>query len=393
MSCKVTYIENQYRKNYPKLADRLTNIYHDAWKEITSSKLFRKYGEGDTATYLVSSSGTAQNQKQRNLIDSINKKYGGDIVQVKPTASGMNSKVVVNVHPVANKEFNKLNPQQVLFSKRGQLESSKASPKTVAIVKDFLNRIGVDMETVDKIVVNGVRQDAQGAALIMQKLIQVVQGKDNVALPEEAMHFAVEIIEQKDPALFNQLLKEISSYRILQQVIDQYGSDPNYQTPDGKPNIRKLKKEAIAKVLAEVVIGRSEGTVEKPELVAKVETWWQKIINFFKNLISQSGFDTAAIKILSGEAIGTVDDIRAEEGDLFLQTPGNSQSAVYQGIKNLQDQVTKKDEEQSDGTIKTFYYINGKKVPRRVTDIVQDWYSRRFKSNDLTKSDYAKAVD
>lgn len=393
MICKVKYIENQYRKNYPQLADRLTTIYNDAWKEITSSKLFRKYGEGNDATYLFSSSDTAQNQKQRNLIDSINKKYGGNIVKLKTTSSGMNSKVTIDVHPIADKEWNKLNPQQVLFSKKGQLESSKASPKTLAVIKDFLNRIGVDMQTVDKIVVDGVRQDANGAALIMQKLLQVVEGKDDIALPEEAMHFAVEILEQKDPALFNQLLKEIGSYRMSQQVIDQYGSDPNYQTADGKPNIRKLKKEAIAKVLAEVVIGKAEGVVEKPELMAKAETWWQKIINFFKNLFVESGFDTAAIKVLTGEAIGTAEDIRAEEGEFFLQTSGNLQAAVYQRIKNLQNQVTTKDEKQSDGTIKTFYYLDGKKVPRRVSDIVQDWYTRRFKANDLTKSEYAKSLD
>ena len=393
MICKVRYIENQYRKNYPALADRLTTIYNDAWKEITSSKLFRKYGDGDDATYLFSSSGTAQNQKQRNLIDSINKKYGGNIVKLKTTSSGMNSKVTVDIHPIAEKEWSKLNPQQVLFSKKGQLESSKASPKTLAVIKDFLNRIGVDMQTVDKIVIDGVRQDANGAALVMQKLLQVVEGKDDIALPEEAMHFAVEILEQKDPALFNQLLKEIGSYRMLQQVIDQYGSDPNYQTADGKPNIRKLKKEAIGKVLAEVVIGKAEGVVEKPELMAKAETWWQKIINLFKNLFVESGFDTAAIKVLTGEAIGTAEDIRAEEGEFFLQTPGNSQAAVYQGIKNLQNQVTTKDEKQSDGTIKTFYYIDGKRVPRRVSDLVQDWYTRRFKANDLTKSEYAKSLD
>ena len=393
MICKVRYIENQYRKNYPALADRLTTIYNDAWKEITSSKLFRKYGDGDDATYLFSSSGTAQNQKQRNLIDSINKKYGGNIVKLKTTSSGMNSKVTIDVHPIAEKEFNKLNPQQVLFSKKGQLESSKASPKTLAVIKDFLNRIGVDMQTVDKIVVDGVRQDANGAALIMQKLLQVVEGKDDIALPEEAMHFAVEILEQKDPALFNQLLKEIGSYRMLQQVIDQYGSDPNYQTADGKPNIRKLKKEAIGKVLAEVVIGKAEGVVEKPELMAKAETWWQKIINFFKNLFVESGFDTAAIKVLTGEGIGTAEDIRAEEGEFFLQTPGNSQAAVYQGIMNLQNQIEIKEELQSDGTIKEVYYINGKKVPRRVSDLVQDWYTRRFKASDLTKSEYAKSLD
>ena len=66
-------------------------------------------GDGDDATYLFSSSGTAQNQKQRNLIDSINKKYGGNIVKLKTTSSGMNSKVTIDVHPIAEKEFNIVN--------------------------------------------------------------------------------------------------------------------------------------------------------------------------------------------------------------------------------------------------------------------------------------------
>ena len=43
-----------------------------------------------------------------------------------------------------------------------------------------------------------------------------------------------------------QLLKEINGYNMYQKVIDDYGMDPRYQK-DGKPNILKLKEEAIAK--------------------------------------------------------------------------------------------------------------------------------------------------
>ena len=217
----------------------------------------------------------------------------------------------------------------------------------------------------------------------MQKLIQVVEGKEDTVLPEEAMHFAVEIIQQTDPKLFNTLLKEINGYRILQEVIDTYGNDPNYQTKDGKPDILKLKKEAIAKVLAEVVIDKSEGLSENANNLAKVQSWWRTILDALKRIFQKSGFDTAAMKVLTGEAIGTVDDIRAEEDAIFLQK-STSQEAVYNKLKDIQSKIAKKD----DG-----YYIDGKKVPRRVTDLVKDWYERRFKANDLTKSDYQKAVD
>jgi len=264
-----------------------------------------------------------------------------------------------------------------------EIEVDNVSPKTMALIKDFIKRIGVDIKLVKDISVNGIKQDANGVALIMQKLIQVVEGKEDTVLPEEAMHFAVEIIQQTDPKLFNTLLKEINGYRILQEVIDTYGTDPNYQTKDGKPDILKLKKEAIAKVLAEVVINKSEGLSENANNLAKVESWWRTILDALKRIFQKSGFDTAAMKVLTGEAIGTVDDIRAEEDAIFLQK-STSQEAVYNKLKDIQSKIAKKD----DG-----YYIDGKKVPRRVTDLVKDWYERRFKANDLTKSDYQKAVD
>jgi hypothetical protein len=258
-----------------------------------------------------------------------------------------------------------------------------ASSKTVKLAKDFLNRIGVKVENVDDIIVNGVKLNANGIANITQKLVQVVEGKEDIALPEEAMHFAVEIIQQTDPKLFNTLLKEINGYRILQNVIDTYGSDPNYQTKDGKPDILKLKKEAIGKVLAEVISNKAEGLSENATNLAKVQNWWRTILDALKRIFQKSGFDTAAMKVLSGESFGTVEDIRAEEDAIFLQK-STSQEAVYNKLKDIQSKIAKED----DG-----YYIDGKKVPRRVTDLVKDWYERRFKANDLTKSDYQKAVD
>ena len=145
--------------------------------------------------------------------------------------------------------------------------SSTASPKTLALIKDFIKRIGVDVKSMKQIVVNGVKQDANGAALIMQNLIQVVEGTEAVSLSEEAMHFAVEIIKQTNPSLYKTLLKEINNYALYKQVLDQYGTDPNYQGKDGKPDIQKLKEEAIAKVLEGYLMKSNIGIVEDLEVV------------------------------------------------------------------------------------------------------------------------------
>ena len=269
------------------------------------------------------------------------------------------------------------------FFQTEDVAASKASPKTVALVKDLLNRIGVKVETLQNVKVNGIKRDINGVADIMQKLVQVAEGKENVALTEEAMHFVVEIIEQKDPQLFNKLLKEINSYRVLNQVIADYGQLKQYQTADGKPDIRKLKKEAIGKILSEVVIDKFEGATERPELLAKVESWWQSIINVIKSIFLKSGFDTAAMKVLAGDIGGTVEDIRDAEGS-FLQQQKSTQDAIIDKIKLTSASISKDD----DG-----YKINGVKIKNRVTDIVKDWYSRRFADKDLTKSEYQIAVD
>ena len=52
--------------------------------------------------------------------------------------------------------------------------SSKASNKTLGVIKDFIKRIGVDYNQLSKITVGGKTVDAQGIARIMEKVIEVV---------------------------------------------------------------------------------------------------------------------------------------------------------------------------------------------------------------------------
>jgi hypothetical protein len=271
-----------------------------------------------------------------------------------------------------------------------QLEETvtpKASPKTIAALKDFIKRIGVDVKTVDDIVVNGVKQDANAVALLTQKLIQVAEGLEAQALPEEAMHFAVEIIQQKDPKLFNRMLKEINDTQTYKDVLATYSTNPLYQTKDGKPNILKLKKEALGKALANSIISQNEERTEKSGVLAKIQQLWKDILQSIKNLIAGANIDQAALDILSGKSIGTAEDIRAEQGEAFLQAT-NPQDTIYNNIINIQSKIEKDPPGKPEG-----YYVDGKKVPRRVSDLVKDWYERRFRANDLTKSDYQKAVD
>lgn len=186
---------------------------------------------------------------------------------------------------------------------------SKASPGTIKKIKEFLDRIGVETQTVAKITYNGHTLGINGLADPLNGLIQIVQGKEDVALPEEAMHMAVELIEQKDPKLFKEMMDKMGSYNLTNQVFAEYQNNPFYQTKEGKPDVRKIKKEAIGKVLAQTVIDKNKNAVESPSLLDLVRNWWDRIVNALKSLFLKAEFnpfEEAASQVLSGKLQGAV---------------------------------------------------------------------------------------
>lgn len=325
------------------------------------------------------------------IAKEVNQQYGVQVVRFTLDADFINRDITIPDslvdryydHELALEQQDKTPGEQLTMFQQEGTESSTASPKTIAVVNDFLKRIGVSIQGVKEVVVNGVKLDANAVANLTQKLVQVVEGKEAQSLPEEAMHFAVAIIKQTNPALYRKLLNEINSYNILKDVFAEYSTNPAYQTADGKPDVVKIKEEAIGKVLAEVIINQSEGITEKPELLAKAESLWTQMLDFLKGLFSKSGFDQAAMDVLSGKDIGTAEDI-VEEGIFLQQAEQSKQEQVYSTIKQLSSRIEKKDED---------YYIDGRKIGRRVSNLVADWYERRFKNNDLTKTEYQTAVD
>lgn len=276
-----------------------------------------------------------------------------------------------------------------IFLQKEGTEIAPASPKVISMLKDFTARIGVDIKSLEEINANGTKYDANGVALLMQKLIGVADGKESSSLPEEAMHFAVAIIKQTNPTLYKKLLSEINNYNTLKEVFADYGSDPLYQTADGKPDVIKLKEEAIAKVLAETIINQAENAGENNEHLAKTQSWWNQILDWLKNLFfTKSGFDQAAMDIISGKEIGTADDIREEESSAFLQK--DAQSIIYDKLINTSQRIGKPKLDEN-GEMR--YYIDGKKIKRRVSDLQQDFYKRKRKDQELLQSDYEKAVE
>jgi hypothetical protein len=344
----------------------------------------------------------------KGIVDYLNKLWSSAITRMQQYSGLGGFRVVVNpLDDAVDKEFKKQEAAEkaferdinffkgdealmeqeerddLLLQKPEETLPSNASPKTLKIIRDFLEKVGVNVNIVKEIVVNGVKYDANGVAQVMQQLISVVEGKEAQALPEEAMHFAVSIIKQTNPKLYQKLMKEINGYEMLTQVFRTYGSDPLYQK-DGKPDVIKLKEEAIAKVLVEKIINKSESITDRPENLATAQSWWRSIVDWIKDLLYiKSGFDQVTIDIISGKDIGTADQIGEEQDATFLQK--SKQDNVYDSVIELSNRIEKPKEGQEK------YVVDGKEVGR-VSEIVKTYYDNRQKNQELLDDEYDTAV-
>lgn len=221
----------------------------------------------------------------------------------------------------------------------GSTQPQKASKETIAKVQEFLSRIGAQVESVNAITIGGKKIGATGLVDPMRGLIQVAEGSLDVALTEEAMHIAVELIEQKDPKLFKQMMGQIGNYNLLTDVIRDYKGIKEYQLPDGKPDIAKLKKETIGKVLAQTIIDKNQGTNENPAFLAQAKHWWDRILDVLKWLFNKAGFnpfETAAEQVLdSTKDLGSISDLAGSERGIFLQKERDLIEKIRLNDKNV----------------------------------------------------------
>ena len=208
---------------------------------------------------------------------------------------------IIQYYAIPNKElFDELD--SVKNKPSFQLEgvtASRASKETIEKVKKVIDQMGVNIVALQEYLKGNPdvkAKDATGLADLVQGIIAIAEGKEDVALTEEMVHIATAIIEQVNPQLVTNLISKISQYKIYNIVLEKYKTNKAYQLPNGKPNIRKIKKEAVDKLIAEMIINMSEGTTEFPELLEKesrnlVQQMWDAILSSIRSLYKKSDID------------------------------------------------------------------------------------------------------
>jgi len=247
------------------------------------------------------------------------------------------------------------------------LPASRASKETLAKVEKAAKDMGVSIMELSAYLKGNPEVDTRGVnglADLVRGVIAIAQGREEVATTEELVHIATAILEQTDPAIITSLISKIGEYKIYKQTLDTYGKRKDYQLPNGKPNIRKIKKEAVDKLIAEYIVLNSEGSTEFPELRDKetinvVQRMWDTILEAIRSLYGKTKvdlFQQTAAKILEGGVTGTVADI--ENGETFLQVEKNDLvDKVYETIDIEASKIV--------GPIPATYDSSGKLIKKR----------------------------
>jgi len=273
-----------------------------------------------------------------------------------------------------------------------EMPASKASPETVTQVKEVAKQMGIDIQTLSEYLKGNPELNAtgvSGVADLIKGIVAVATGREEVAITEEIVHIATAILEQTNPQLITSLISKIDRFKIYKQVLNTYGKRKDYQLPNGKPDIRKIKKEAVDKLIAELIINQSEGSTEFPELMQEenrsmIQGWWNTIKDRIKGLYSKSNislFEEAASTIIKGEVEGTTDIIK--DGGVYLQIDNPLRDELYEKIL-LEDSKLKINLETPTDT--RHYVYDGERVAKSVTEKLseQDTFKDRTDTEKIT---------
>jgi hypothetical protein len=215
--------------------------------------------------------------------------------------------------------------QQEINALYNKLASSKSDAEKQSIQKQ-----------IDELKREGVRKNVLGLADTLNGVINLALSENNIdesefALNEEMLHFIVDIIEQKYPDLYKELLQKVGTYNLYNQMYSVYASQKEYQNEDGTPNVNKIKKEAIAKVFNDFL--NNPDYSEEDYQLSKTQNLWNKIKDTLKSFFEEKSNNVAANnfrftldKLLNDPNFITKEDAKLLSGEEFFGIMGTISS-------------------------------------------------------------------
>lgn len=251
-----------------------------------------------------------------------------------------------NLDDIEIKSFPKtnINPEEFVSFQTEEMPASKASDETVAVMKNAAKEMDIDITSLadytkgnPDIQTKGIN----GLADLVKGVVAIAQGMENYSLTEEIVHVATAILEQTNPKLVTAMIAKIDRFKIYDETLKAYKGKKAYQLSNGKPDIRKIKKEAVDKLISELIINQSEGSTQFPELMEEkersmVQSWWDSILDFIRGVYAKTNidiFEQAANKVVSANVGGVASDIIGD--GIFYQVKNSAVDKIYDTVKDF----------------------------------------------------------
>ena len=185
------------------------------------------------------------------------------------------------------------------FYQESSIPNSTASKETLEKINKVAEAMGIKITTLQEYAKGNPEidtSDLNGVADLTQKVIAIAEGQEDVALTEEVIHIATAILEQTTPGVITEMISKIGRFKIYKEVFEKYKNLKAYQNADGTPNIRKIKKEAVDKLLVEVIINGAQESDMNPELreeetISLAKKWWNTILDFISGNYRKTNLD------------------------------------------------------------------------------------------------------
>jgi hypothetical protein len=248
-----------------------------------------------------------------------------------------------------------------------EMPASKSSAETVSVMKNVAKQMDLDIVALEDYAKGNPdiqTKGINGLADLIKGVIAIAQGMEGYALTEEVVHIATAILEQTNPKLVTEMISKITRFKIYNETLNAYKGKKAYQLANGKPDIRKIKKEAVDKLIAELIINQSEGSTQFPELMAETERsmiqrWWDAILDFIRGQYRKSNIDIfqqTSRRVLSANVGGVVSNIT--NGGIFYQVKNSAVDKIYDTVKDFSGRLK---------TVSETTDAEGKKIPRHYT--------------------------
>ena len=287
--------------------------------------------------------------------------------------------------------------QQSILLQRKTTVAKKASPEVLNKVKKVIKKMGVDVQSLSEYAKQNPAVDVSSAnalADLTAGIIAVSEGNEDVALTEEMVHIATAIIEQRDPKLVTEMISKIGRFQIYKDTLAEYKDSKAYQLPNGKPNIRKIKKEAVDKMIAAVITNDPNINLEEVDQ-SLFRRMWNTITDWFRGQYKKANIDIfskTAETVLGGEFEGSILDLNSTE--IYYQL-SDAQKDFQQKIEETKSSLRKiETNEKTDPLLAdeekaTSYYellVDGEyvRITKRVTDRVKRWYKNKLGDKRFT---------